>query len=210
LGLAVWGAHSPRRTFGDDHWTEPIRWNKTSRLQLAQRGCARRVFCGSMCDWAEDHPTAAAIRPQLWDLIRRTPFLSWQLLTKRPERIAGCLPRDWGDGWPNVWLGVSVSEPAGLWRVAELRKIPAAVRFISYEPALADITSWLFLDGIHWVIFGGESGPGYRAPAGWQDWARTTRELCRINRVAFFFKQSPARRTETGITLDGAVIHQFP
>jgi protein gp37 len=121
-----------------------------------------------MCDWAEDHPTAAAIRPRLWDLIRRTPFLTWQLLTKRADRIYQCLPRDWDAGWPNVWLGVSVSEQKGLWRVDELRKVPAVVRFISYEPALEDITSWLHLGGIHWIIFGGESGPGHRAPAGWQ------------------------------------------
>jgi protein gp37 len=217
LGLDIWGPGSQRRTFGDKHWREPLLWNKKSQLALGrmlagieQAGHAHRVFCGSMCDWAEDHPTAAAVRPQLWDLIRRTPFLDWQLLTKRAHRISACLPPDWGAGWPNVWLGVSVSEPKGLWRVDELLQVPAEVRFLSYEPALGDISTAPVLDGLDWIIFGGESGPGYRAPIGWQDWARALRDRCRRANVAFFFKQSPAVRTEMGTQLDGETVREFP
>ena len=68
----------------------------------------------------------------------------------------------------------------------------------------------LSLDGLDWIIFGGESGPGYRAPAGWADWARRVRQRCADNGVAFFFKQSPAPRTEMGILLDGESVRQFP
>jgi protein gp37 len=185
-------------------WSDPIRWQAEASRENKQI----RVFTCSWSDWF--HADADAWRAEAWQIVKSCPNLTFQILTKRADRIAAALPPDWGAGWPNVWLGVSVSEPKGLWRVDALRKIPAVVRFISYEPALADITSWLFLEGIHWVIFGGESGPGYRAPIGWQDWARTTRDLCRLNRAAFFFKQSPAARTEMGTQLDGATVRQFP
>ena len=214
LGLNIWGPNSQRRTFGEKHWREPVLWNSQSaaRKPAGVRGPTsdHLVFSGSMCDWAEDHPTADRIRPQLWDLIRRTPFLEWQLLTKRADRIAQCLPPTWGKGWDNVWLGVSISEPKGLWRADALREVPAYRRFISYEPALGDISWTLNLAGLHWIIYGGESGPGYRAPADWQNWALTLRRRCQEHDVAFFFKQSPAPRTEMGTTLAGETVREFP
>jgi protein gp37 len=225
LGLNIWGPNSTRRLFGDKHWAEPRKWNLLSCRAIAAKwgvycaaedvglrgpGQPHLVFCGSMCDWAEDHPTCEQTRPRLWQLIHDTPNLTWQLLTKRADRIAQCLPPDWGDGWPNVWLGVSVSEPKGLWRIAELARVPARVRFMSYEPALADISPSLDVRALDWIIFGGESGPGYRTPEGWQDWARKLRDVCADAGVAYFFKQSPAARTEMGTTLDGQTIHQFP
>jgi len=199
----LWGPNSQRRTFGDKHWSGPIGWNREATAE----GRRHRVFCGSMMDWAEDHATAAEIRPRLWELIRETPMLDWQLLTKRPERIRECLPEDWGNGYANVWLGTSVESMKVAHRIAHLRVIPAAVRFISYEPALgplddADIT------GIDWVIYGGESGPGYRQ----HDiaWPRSMRAKCEAHGVAFFFKQSSAPRTEMGITLDGETVRNYP
>lgn len=212
LGLNIWGPNTARRTFGPKHWAEPLAWDR----KASATGQIHRVFCGSMCDWAEDHPTAEQQRTRLWELIRATPYLTWQLLTKRADRIEKCLPEDWpinkpwGDGYHNVWLGTSISEPKGLWRADELRKVPARVRFVSYEPALGDISELLNLEGLHQVIFGGESGPGYREPVGWQDWARRMRDCCRAADVAFFFKQSPAPRTEMGTTLDGETIREWP
>jgi protein gp37 len=218
-GHDIWGPNKPRRAFGEKHWNEPLKWNRESErhadgdnsFESPVRGLYARhlVFSGSMCDWAEDHPTADAERPKLWDLIRRTPHLDWQLLTKRADRIGQCLPADWGSGYPNVWLGVSVSEQKGIWRADHLRRIPAAVHFISYEPALGPLDG-LRLDHIDWIIFGGESGPAYRAPAGWQTWARGMRKICDDLGIAFFFKQSPAHRTEMGTTLDGQTIREFP
>jgi len=167
------------------------------------------VFSSSMCDLFEDHPTITTEREKLWALIRRTPHLHWQLLTKRADRIEGCLPPDWGShGYPNVWLGVSISEINGAWRADCLREIPAKVRFISYEPALGPLAPQLSLAGIHWVIYGGESGRSYREHD--LGWPRAMRSHCRDANVAFFYKQSAASRTEMETTLDGETVREFP
>lgn len=207
-GFSVWGEDGARRIFGSKHWAGPENWNSINLPGVRGAGFSRLVFCSSMCDWAEDHPTLASQREKLWPLIKSTPHLDWQLLTKRADKIESFLPADWSlENYPNVWLGVSISEPKGLWRADCLRSIPAAVRFVSYEPALADL-SMLNLSGLDWIIYGGESGPGFRAHD--LAWPRAMRNKCKSDGVAFFFKQSAAPRTETGITLDGEIIRQFP
>jgi protein gp37 len=198
LGLDIWGPSKGRRTFGDKHWQEPIRWN---------RKAPSRVFCGSMCDWAEDHPTAEAQRPRLWQLIRDTPALTWQLLTKRADRIPECLPPDWGPGYLNVWLGVSISESKGVWRANALRRIPARIRFVSYEPALGPLDD-LELHGLHWIIYGGESGSKFRKED--KNWARSMRDRCWNSGIAFFHKQSAGLHPGTGELLDGELLQAFP
>src|SRR5262249_35245065 len=146
-------ANSSRREFGEKHWGEPYKWNDAAKAE----GRRRRVFCGSMMDWAEDHPVAEKIRPRLWATIAATPWLDGQLLTKRPERIRASLPENWGDGYANVWLGTSIESMKVAERADYLREILAAVRFISYEPALGPLDE-LDITGIDWVIYGGESG----------------------------------------------------
>ena len=208
-GHDVWGPDKPRRTFGPKHWAEPLKWDR----KAAKAGERRRVFVGSMCDIFEDHPDVATEREKLWPLIRQTPHLDYLLLTKRPERIRNDLPRDWGTGYPNVWLGVSVESADYLWRVRELRggvgchEFPAAVKFISYEPAIGPLDGVSLL-GIDWVIFGGESGPHHR-PAD-VSWARDARDRCRVSGTAYFHKQSSGPRPGTGIELDGEIIQEFP
>lgn len=202
-GHDVWGPKAPRRTFGDKHWREPLKWNAKAQAE----GGVHRVFCSSMCDNFEDHATIAAEREKLWPLVRSTPHLHWQLLTKRADRIADNLPADWGHGYANVWLGVSIENNDYAWRADCLRQIPAAVRFVSYEPALGPLDK-LDLTGIDWLIVGGESGPGYR-PMDLQ-WGRDMRDRCRGSGVAFFWKQSSAYRTEMGTTLDGETIKEYP
>lgn len=204
-GHDVWGPGRPRRTFGPKRWAEPEKWDR----QAAAEGRRHRVFCSSMTDWLLDDPTIDAERAKLWDLIRRTPNLDWQLLTKRSDRIADALPADWGpDGYPNVWLGVSVENRRhGLPRVDHLRSIPAVVRFLSCEPLLEDLGEF-DLTGIDWVIVGGESGPGHRPMD--HEWARSIRRLCDRMGTAFFFKQSSSHLTERGIELDGEIVREFP
>lgn len=203
-GFDVWGKDATRRTFGQKHWAEPLKWNR----QAEAEGRRHRVFCSSMTDWALDDPTIDGERAKLWSLVRQTPWLDWQLLTKRSGRIAGCLPNDWDDGYDNVWLGVSVeNQKHGLPRVDDLRSIPAVVRFLSVEPLLEDLGA-INLSGIDWVIVGGESGPGFRPMN--HAWVRSIRSQCDEHGVAFFFKQSAAYRTEMGITLDGAVVRAYP
>jgi protein gp37 len=202
-GLDVWGPGKPRKTLSAGYWAEPLQWDR----RAAEAGKRRRVFCGSMCDVFEDHPNVNAQRERLWPLIRRTPHLDWLLLTKRPERIALGLPDDWGQGYANVWLGVSIENNDYVWRADVLRGIPAVVRFVSYEPALGPLDG-LDLAGLHWVICGGESGPGWRPidPA----WARAMRDRCRAAGLAFFFKQFAGPRPGTGELLDGVRVQEFP
>jgi protein gp37 len=158
-------------------------------------------------DWAEDHPDAQRLRPGIWETIRRHPNISFQLLTKRADRIQELLPVDWDRGYPNVWLGVSIEDMRVAWRADALRQIPAVVRFVSYEPALGPLDQ-MSLDGIDWVIYGGESGIARRPED--KDWARSMRDRCRSAGIAFFHKQSSHRFTEHGIELDGEVIREFP
>lgn len=203
MGLTLWGPGGRRQVTSRENWKNPLKWNQ----QASEEGRPHKVFCASLCDVFEDHPTAADTRPRLWDLIRQTPNLMWQILTKRPHRIAECLPADWDAGYPNVWLGTSIEDNRVAARADCLRAIPAPVRFISYEPALGPLDQ-LNLAGIQWVIYGGESGPGFRAED--KQWARDMRARCAVAGIAFFHKQSSGWRTELGIELDGEIIRQYP
>jgi protein gp37 len=207
-GASVWG-DNPRRVFGDTHWQKPVTWNDKARKAGGSGKVplpVDLVFTSSMCDVFEDDPVITEQRSRLWNLIRRTPYLHWQILTKRANRIEKNLPRDWGHGYPNVWLGVSIENQTYDWRADALRKIPAAVRFVSYEPALGPLR--LNLEGLDWIIFGGESGPGWRQMD--PQWARDMRKDCEDASVSFFFKQSAAPRTEMGTKLDGETVRFYP
>ncbi len=199
-GHAVWGTTAGRRTFGDKHWNEPEKWNAAA----IRAGVRHRVFCGSMCDWADKDAPAAEV-PRLFALIRRTLGLDWLLLTKRHDRIAQTLPADWGEGYPNAWLGCTVGDKPGLRRAETLRHIPARVRFLSIEPLLEDLGDVSgHLDGIHWVIVGAESGAHARPME--EAWVRNIRDQCIAAGVGFFYKQQVtnggSRKIETPV-LDG-------
>lgn len=202
MGIKVWGPKSERQVTKSP-WANVVAWNKSAKKD----GVIRRVFCASLCDIFEDHPTANATRPRVWDLIASCQHLHFQLLTKRPERIAQCLPQSWGDGWGNVWLGTSIEDMRVAHRADCLRSIPAIVRFISYEPAIGNLDA-LDITGIDWVIYGGESGPGHRPED--KNWARVMRDKCAANGTSFFHKQSAGYKTEMGITLDGVIIREYP
>ncbi len=204
MGLSLWGPNGKRQVTSSSNWRKPVQWNREAQVA----GTQQRVFCASLCDVFEDHPVADATRPRLWELIRSTPHLAWQLLTKRPERIARNLPDDWGEGgWPNVWLGTSIENNFFVARADHLREIPAVVRFISYEPALGPLDG-LNLDGLDWIIYGGESGPGFRPED--KQWARDIYGRCQERGVVFFHKQSAGWRTELGIELDGQIVRNYP
>ncbi len=159
------------------------------------------------CSWSDFFVAEAdQWRTEAWEVIRKTPQHTYQILTKRPERICGRLP----EGWPlqNVWLGVSVENPHFYWRIDSLRKIPASVRFLSLEPLLSSMPR-LPLEGISWVVVGGESGPGCRPMKA--EWVREIREQCERAGVAFFFKQwGGPRKDTTGRILDGRIWDAMP
>lgn len=204
LGRDLWGKGKPREVLSPSYWKQPLKWDRAAR----KTGERNRVFCSSMADVFEDHPTITEQRQRLWEMIRQTQNLDWLLLTKRAERIEGNLPADWGQGYANVWLGVTVGHPISIPRANYLRRIPAAVRFLSAEPLLGPLPG-LSLEGIDWVIVGGETAPDDKRREMRPEWARDLRDRCQEQGVAFFFKQSSHRYPGHG-KLDGERIQQYP
>lgn len=108
-----------------------------------------KMFCASMADVFDNHPAVEDSRDHLWELIRKTRRLDWLLLTKRIGNVKSMLPEDWGDGYPNVWLGISVVNQAEADRdIVKLLETPAALRFLSVEPMLAAMDLYAFQKGI--------------------------------------------------------------
>lgn len=172
----------------------PKRWRK-----------GRLIFVNSMSDVFHEGVPDEYIR-RIFRVMNECPQHQFQVLTKRPERaaaMAGML--EWSQ---NIWMGTSVESVIYTPRIAMLRKTPANVRFLSCEPLLGPIPK-LPLDGIHWVIVGGESGPGARPME--EAWATQIRDRCREFEVPFFFKQwGGVRKHTTGRTLEGKYWDQMP
>ena len=166
-----------------------------------------------------------------WQVIKDTPHLVYLILTKRPELIPARLPKDWGQGYPNVWLGTSVGCNQTLSKIDSLRRVPIhpdAVRFISAEPLLEDISENINLDGIGWLIAGGESGtnPEYvwDASADWREemksgegrrymdvaWAWRLQRLAHREGIPFYFKQITSGRQHVGMDALGKIYREYP
>ena len=121
---------------------------------------------------------------EVFNVMVSCPWHTFQVLTKRPERAAQLSPQlPWV---PNIWVGTSVEDDRVISRVDDLRQIPAHVRFLSCEPLIGPLEG-LSLEAIHWVIVGGESGPGARPME--EQWVLQIKHLCEFHEVAFFFKQ---------------------
>ncbi len=143
---------------------------------------------------------------QVFEVMRQSPQHRFQVLTKRAARMADLAPALQPP--PNVWLGVSVENARYTWRIDHLRRVNVQVRFLSIEPLLGPIPK-LLLDGIHWVIVGGESGRGARPMRG--EWVREIRDQCREAQVPFFFKQwGGVHKSKNGRTLDDRTWDEMP
>jgi protein gp37 len=178
---------------------EPLRW-KTSRM----------VFVNSMSDlFHEDVPEDYVVA--VAKVMQHADWHTFQVLTKRAERLRKLLSTKlkFVSELPHIWWGVSVEDKEyGLPRVQHLRAAPAQVRFLSVEPLLEDIGQ-LDLDGIQWVIVGGESGAGAR----WLDeaWVESIRNQCERQGVPFFFKQwGGVQKKKHGRTLNGRNYDEMP
>ena len=137
-GLVQWGNY-PRRRTTENYWEKPLKWNAEAGAFEQEHGHRPRVFCASLAD-VFDNQVPSVWREDLFELIRKCDQLDWLMLTKRPQNIAKMLPLDWGDGYPNVWLGVTAEDQQHFdqrWKY--LQKIPAVIKFISYEPALGPL-----------------------------------------------------------------------
>jgi protein gp37 len=170
--------HNPRYRFGfevrlhGDLLDLPMRWARP-----------KRIFVNSMSDLFHEAVPDAFIQ-RVFDTMARAHWHTFQVLTKRAERLASLARRlNWP---PNVWQGVSVEDSGHVWRITRLQEVPAAVRFLSVEPLLGPIKA-LPLRGVDWVIVGGESGPHHRAMQ--PSWALDIRDQCVSTGVPFFFKQ---------------------
>jgi protein gp37 len=169
----------------------------------------RMIFVNSMSDlFHKDVPREFIDR--VFDMMECADWHMFQVLTKRSSLMRDYLRRRYGGGVapPHIWLGVSVENAGSGSRIEHLRQAPASVRFISAEPLIGPIGS-VDLSGIHWVIAGGESGPGARPMH--IDWARDIRNLCTKRGVPFFFKQWGGIRPKSGgRDLDGREWNELP
>ncbi|MER6774935.1 phage Gp37/Gp68 family protein [Streptomyces bacillaris] len=165
----------------------------------------RVVFVNSMSDLFHARVPLDFVR-QVFQVMADTPQHTYQVLTKRARRLRQIAPKL---DWPaNLWMGVSVESEAELPRIYDLRQVPAAVRFLSCEPLLGPLPG-LDLDGIHWVIAGGESGPNHRMLD--EAWVTQIRDTCQRADVAFFFKQWGGRTPKAGgRLLEGRTWDQMP
>jgi protein gp37 len=181
-------------TLQADLLEQPLLW-KTPKL----------VFVNSMSDLFHRDVPSDFLR-RTFEVMGKAHWHVFQVLTKRADRLAELAPQlPWS---PNVWMGVSVENEDYVWRIELLREVPAAVRFLSVEPLLGPIPR-LPLDGIDWVIVGGESGPGARAAK--PEWIREIRDCCLPLGVPFFFKQwGGVHKKRQGRTLDGRTWDDMP
>lgn len=199
-GVAVnWGPGAPRRRTSAANWNLPRKWNAQADAFMAQHGRRQRVFCSSLAD-VFDNAVDPAWRADLFALILATPALDWLLLTKRIGNVRSMLPAHviGGELPSNVWLGATIVNQEEADRdIPKLLAVNARVRFLSMEPLLGPVTVFS-IDGpvdvpdgmpspLHWVIVGGESGPGARPMH--PDWARSLRDQCQAAGVPFLFKQ---------------------
>lgn len=176
-----------RERFGEKG-TDIRRTKDATFLAPLKYAPGRLVFVCSFSDFFL--PEADEWRAEAWNVIRSANQCTFQILTKRPDRIKECLPEDWGDGWSNVWLGVSVEDQRSAdKRLPLLAGIPAVLRFVSAEPLLdaVNVSAWLRDGFVDWVIVGGESGPKSRHMH--LEWVLDLWDDCDDYCVPFFFKQ---------------------
>ena len=224
-GRAQWGPNTRRVRTSSSNWKKPIMWNANAKAT----GRRAKVFCASLSDVFEDHPDWVEPRRDLLQLIERTPYLDWLLLTKRPENICKFIEQaigfsdaaTWFHGAQNVWIGTTVeNQEQASRRLGHLLMVPAKVHFVSAEPLLSEINipRWLGNrvdmwpeNGVNWVICGGESGQKARPMQ--LEWARSLRDQCQAAGVAYFFKQvggHPDKRDKLSDIPEDLRIREFP
>jgi protein gp37 len=177
---------------------QPLKWKRS-----------RMIFVNSMSDLFHKGVPKTFI-DKVFDTMEAADWHVFQLLTKRSSRMRDYLKARYAEGLapPHIWCGVSVEDARGAARIAHLRAAPASVRFLSVEPLIGPVGS-VDLEGIHWVIAGGESGPGARILN--IKWARQIRDECERQNVSFFFKQWGGIRPKSGgRDLDGREWNDFP
>jgi protein gp37 len=201
-----WGPRGERKRTAEENWKKPAKWNADAREFKREHGHRPRVFCASLAD-VFDNKVPLEWRADLFALIRECRRLDWLLLTKRPQNFLKMLPADWGNGYRNVWLGVTAENQTYFdrrWRI--LQRIPAVIRFISYEPALGPLRLPRSGPIPDWLISGGESGGGARPLD--PPWIRDIIVDCRALGVVPFHKQWGTYRSNPLVTEEGMEIEE--
>lgn len=196
------------RKSGDRHvWTGRVNIDESSLTAPLEWRKSKRIFVNSMSDlfhW--DVPTAFI--KKVWDVMAECPQHHFQVLTKRPDRMAGLFQSSEIKALNNVWVGTSVENNEVADRVEHLKKIENSTLFISFEPLIGEIKE-IDLRGVHWAIVGGESGPRSRTME--EAWVERLYEICRRDDVAFFFKQwGGINKKATGRELHGRTYDEYP
>ncbi|WP_460929805.1 DUF5131 family protein [Shinella zoogloeoides] len=195
-----------RKTGGRAKWTGALYLDEKALEVPASWSRPRNVFVNSMSDLFHPDVPIDFIR-KVWKAMAETRRHTYQILTKRPDRMAEILSNGF-ELLPNVWLGASVEDNRVLHRLDVLRAVPAAIRFVSFEPLIGSVAGGR-LDGIHWAIVGGESGPKARSldPV----WVDEIFDMCTDADTAFFFKQWGGwNKKATGRSYRGRTWDQMP
>jgi protein gp37 len=195
-----------RRSGGRAVWTGQINLDpRTLRAPLGWRPL--RIFVNSMSDLFHDAVPVDFIH-RVWEIMRQANWHTYQILTKRPQRMRMLVATGRLEVLPHVWLGTSVESAEYTFRIDELRGTPASVRFVSFEPLLSPVGA-IDLQAIDWAIVGGESGPNARPME--RAWVDEIRRACFEQEVAFFFKQwGGTNKKKTGRQLDGRTWDELP
>jgi protein gp37 len=223
------GPHGERSRISEGYGKQPLRWNAKADAFMREHGYRPKVFCASLAD-IFGNKAEPEWRKDLFDLIRECSCLDWLLLTKRPENISKMVPRDWGFGYHNVWLGITAEDQDRFdQRWSRLSIIGAAVRFVSYERAIGPLRIPNLGPYPGWLISGGESGGGARPMD--PNWARDVIRDCRRLGIKPFHKQwgtyrnnplvveermtvEDAKRLDGqgkgGVLVDGKVVREIP
>ena len=198
------GSHRYRNAFKltlhPDALNIPLKWKQP-----------KKIFVNSMSDlFHKDIPFEFI--DKVWDVMMQADWHTYQILTKRPEIMSEYIERRWGNRGGitthHIWLGTSVENQKAKSRIDILRKVKAKIRFLSLEPLLEDLGE-LNLEGIHWVIVGGESGKNHRPFK--EEWALNILKQCRKQNVPFFFKQVGGITTKSGgRLLQGKTYDEYP
>lgn len=194
-----------RRTGGRPKWNGKITCDDITLQYPRKWKNGRIIFVNSMSDLFHENVPLEFIQ-EVFEVMNDTPQHTYQILTKRAERLEAISNRlEWSS---NIWTGVSVENQDYSYRIDRLRKIPSSVRFLSLEPLLGPLPR-MNLDGIAWVIVGGESGPNARTMK--SKWVRDIRDQCISEKVAFHFKQwGGVVKKKYGRTLDGRTWDEIP
>jgi protein gp37 len=206
MGMAKYAGTT--RKSGKRHvWTGKVNVDRAALEAPLTWRKPQRIFVNSMSDLFQEKADERFVR-KVWRVMEKAHWHTFQILTKRPERMLAVLSKQTFPILPNVWLGASVESGEYIGRIDVLRRVPVRVRFVSFEPLLGPIIE-PDLAGIHWAIVGGESGPRARPMESW--WVEELHAACKRQGVAFFFKQwGGKRKKQTGRMLGERTYDEYP